>query len=257
MKTRISGHGFYVPEKIVTNFDLEKIMDTNDEWIRERSGIHERHFVGNSGEGASDLGVNAAEKAIEKAGIDKNEIDVIIVATLSPDYFVPGIGTIIQKKMGLGQIPAFDLRQQCSGFVYGLEFADALIKSGKYKKILLIGTEVQSTGLNLTNEGRDTAVLFGDGAGAFILSAEEDGDSDIIDSILHSDGKYFDYLWIESPSSIKPGRINAEDIAAGKSNPSMNGKAVFKHAVTKMPAVVEEILQKNNISKEKVKIVIP
>lgn len=257
MKTRISGHGFYVPEQLITNFDLEKVMDTSDQWIQERSGIRERHFIKEGEGGASDLAVKAAEIAIEKAGLNKEDIEVIIAATLSPDYFVPGIGVLIQNKMNLSQIPAYDIRQQCSGFVYGLEMADAFIKSGKYKHILLIGSEVQSTGLNLTTEGRDTAVLFGDGAGAFVLSASEDGDSDIIDTILHSDGEHFDYLWIESPSSLKKGRINAQDIADGKTNPSMNGKSVFKNAVTKMPAVVKEVLEKNAIPIDQVKLVIP
>jgi len=180
IRTRISGHGFYVPENTVTNFDLEKVMDTSDTWIQERSGISERHFASEEDGGASGMAVKAAEQALAAAGMVKEDIDCIIAATLSPDYFIPGIGVIIQRKMELGHIPAYDIRQQCSGFVYGLEMADALIKSGKYRHILLVGSELQSTGLDLSTRGRDTAVLFGDGAGAFILSASESGDSDII-----------------------------------------------------------------------------
>jgi len=257
IRTRISGHGFYVPENTVTNFDLEKVMDTSDTWIQERSGISERHFASEEDGGASGMAVKAAEQALAAAGMVKEDIDCIIAATLSPDYFIPGIGVIIQRKMELGHIPAYDIRQQCSGFVYGLEMADALIKSGKYRHILLVGSELQSTGLDLSTRGRDTAVLFGDGAGAFILSASESGDSDIIDSVLHSDGEYMDLLWIESPSSLKKGRISTEDIEAGRTFPSMNGKVVFKNATTRMPQVVREVLERNQLALEDVKLVIP
>ncbi len=257
MKTRIAGHGFHVPEQVVSNFDLEKMMDTSNDWIVERSGISERHFIRPGEAGASDLAAEAAKKAIAMAGIDKKDIDAIIAATLSPDYFIPGIGVMIQHKLGLEQIAAYDIRQQCSGFVYGLDMADALIKSGKYKTVLLCGSEVQSTGLNLTTEGRDTAVLFGDGAGAFLLTAEDDGESDIVDSILHSDGEFMDLLWIESPSSRVQGRVSQADIDAGKVYPAMNGKAVFKNAVTKMPAVIREVLDRSGLSLDDVSLVIP
>ncbi len=256
MGTKISGFGFYVPDNIVTNFDLEKQFDTSNEWIIERTGIQERRFITPNETSTSDLSVKAAIKALKMANIMPEDLDLIIAATLSADYDIPGMGVIIQDKLGCKDIPAIDIRQQCSGFIYGLDLADLYIKSGKYKKVLLIGAEIQSTGLNLTDKGRDLAVLFGDGAGAFVLENSQDN-SDIIDSILHSDGKYYKELWKESPNSTQTGRIVIEDIQNGKIYPKMNGRTVFKHAVTKMPAVVLELLKRNNITKEDITQIIP
>jgi 3-oxoacyl-[acyl-carrier-protein] synthase-3 len=256
MGTKISGFGFYVPDNIVTNFDLEKKFDTSNEWIIERTGIQERRFITPNETSTSDLSVKAAIKALKMANTMPEDLDLIISATLSSDYNIPGMGVIIQDKLGCKDIPAIDIRQQCSGFIYGLDLADLYIKSGRYKKILLIGAEIQSTGLNLTDKGRDLAVLFGDGAGAFVLENSQDN-SDIIDSILHSDGKYYKELWKESPNSTQAGRIVIEDIRNGKVYPKMNGRTVFKHAVTKMPAVVLELLKRNNITKEDITQIIP
>ncbi len=256
MGTKISGFGFYVPENTVTNFDLEKKFDTSNEWIIERTGIQERRFITPNETNTSDLSVNAAKKALEMANIAPENLDLIISATLSADHSIPGMGVIIQDKLGCKDIPAIDIRQQCSGFIYGLDLADLYIKSGRYKKILLIGAEIQSTGLNLTDEGRDLAVLFGDGAGAFILENSKDT-SDIIDSILHSDGKYYKELWKESPNSTHKGRVLVEDIQNGNIYPKMNGRTVFKHAVTKMPAVILELLKRNNLTKEDITQIIP
>jgi len=256
MATKISGFGFYVPDNIITNFDLEKQFDTSNEWIIERTGIQERRFITPNETSTSDLSVKAAIKALKIANIMQEDLDLIIAATLSADYDIPGMGVIIQDKLGCKDIPAIDIRQQCSGFVYGLDLADLYIKSGKYKKVLLIGAEIQSTGLNLTDKGRDLAVLFGDGAGAFVLENSQDN-SDIIDSILHSDGKYYKELWKESPDSTQTGRIVIEDIQNGKIYPKMNGRTVFKHAITKMPAVVLELLKRNNITKEDITQIIP
>jgi len=256
MATKISGFGFYVPDNIITNFDLEKQFDTSNEWIIERTGIQERRFITPNETSTSDLSVKAAIKALKMANIMQEDLDLIIAATLSADYDIPGMGVIIQDKLGCKDIPAIDIRQQCSGFVYGLDLADLYIKSGKYKKVLLIGAEIQSTGLNLTDKGRDLAVLFGDGAGAFVLENSQDN-SDIIDSILHSDGKYYKELWKESPDSTQTGRIVIEDIQNGKIYPKMNGRTVFKHAITKMPAVVLELLKRNNITKEDITQIIP
>jgi len=256
MATKISGFGFYVPDNIITNFDLEKQFDTSNEWIIERTGIQERRFITPNETNTSDLSVKAAIKALEMANTMPEDLDLIIAATLSADYNIPGMGVIIQDKLGCKDIPAIDIRQQCSGFVYGLDLADLYIKSGKYKKVLLIGAEIQSTGLNLTDKGRDLAVLFGDGAGAFVLENSQDN-SDIIDSILHSDGKYYKELWKESPNSTQTGRIVIEDIQNGKIYPKMNGRTVFKHAITKMPAVVLELLKRNNITKEDITQIIP
>jgi len=249
MGTKISGFGFYVPENVVTNFDLEKMFNTSNEWIVERTGIHERRFITPNEQSTSDISVLAAKKALKMANIKAEDLDLIVAATMTADYLIPGIGTMIQDKLGCKNIPAFDIRQQCSGFVYGLEMVDLYIKSGKYKKVLFIGAEVLSTGLDFTDRGRDTAALFGDGAGAFILENSQD-ESDIIDSILYSDGKYLKDLWKESPNSAQKGRVTIEDIQNGKIFPKMNGKTVFKHAITKMPAVVTELLERNNLTKD-------
>lgn len=257
MGSKIMGHGFYVPEKIITNFDLEKMMDTSNDWIVERSGIHERHHIVPDGSvSTSDLAVNAARKALEMAEMLPADVDVIIIATLSPDYSLPGPGVLVQDKLGCNTIPAFDIRQQCSGFIYGLQMADMFIKSGAYKNVLLIGSEIHSTGLDLSTRGRDIAVLFGDGAGAFVISKSDDA-SDIIDSKLYSEGKYYDQLWMEYPVSSKQGRITVEDIQEGRHFARMNGRNVFKHAVTKMPAVVREVLEKHNLTPADVSLVVP
>ncbi|MEA1986733.1 MAG: beta-ketoacyl-ACP synthase III [Candidatus Marinimicrobia bacterium] len=256
MGTKISGFGFYVPENIVTNYDLEKMFDTSNEWIVERTGIEERRFITPNEMTTSDLSVNATKKALEMANIDAEELDLIIVATMTSDYLIPGTAVIVQKKLGLKNIPAIDIRQQCSGFIYGLDMADLYIKSGRYKKILLVGAEVISTGLDLTDRGRDLAVLFGDGAGAFVLENSQDG-ADIVDSIIHADGRYYKELWKKSPMATKMGRITVEDINTGKVFPQMNGKTVFKHAVTKMPAVVLELLERNNLKTDDIAQIIP
>ncbi|MDK2976650.1 MAG: 3-oxoacyl-[acyl-carrier-protein] synthase [Candidatus Marinimicrobia bacterium] len=257
MGVKIAGYGYYVPEKVVTNRDMEKLMDTSDEWITERTGIKERHFVKVGEEGTSDLAVKAAEKALDKAGMTSQDLDMIVAATLSPDHEIPGIGVMIQNKLaGCRTIPAYDIRQQCSGFVYGLELAATFIKSGKYRTILLVGAEVQSVGLNLSTQGRDLAVLFGDGAGAFVLTASED-ESDVLDSVLHSEGEYYQALWKEYPSIYVQNRISVEDIIQGRHYPSMNGRFVFKHASTRMPEVVMELLNKNSVRKDEITQIIP
>ena len=256
MGTKINGFGFYVPDNIVTNFDMEKKFDTSNEWIVERTGIQERRFITPNEMNTSDLSVIAAKKALKMANTEPKDIDLIIAATLSADYSFPGMGVIIQNKLGCRNIPAIDIRQQCTGFVYGLDLADLYIKSGRYKKVLLIGAEIQSTGLNFTDSGRDLAVLFGDGAGAFVLENSKNG-SDIIDSILHADGKYYKELWKEVPTSTQMGRIHHEDIENNKIYPKMNGRTVFRHAITKMPAVVLELLEKNNLTKDDITQIIP
>ena len=257
MGVKIAGYGYYVPERIITNHNLEKMMDTSDEWIIERTGISERHHVIPGEMGTSDLAVKAAEKALEKAGLTAADLDMIIAATLSPDHEIPGIGVLIQNKLtGCRTIPAFDIRQQCSGFVYGLEMASMIIKSGRYKKILLVGAEIQSVGLNMTTEGRDLAVLFGDGAGAFILTDSPE-DCDVVDSVLHSEGEFYQALWKEYPTMLKQGRMDIDDILNNRQYPTMNGRFVFKFASIRMPEVILELLDKNGISKEDVAQFIP
>lgn len=251
----ISGTGFYVPEKIVANNDLSKLMDTSDEWIVERTGIRERRYV-ESNTGPSDLAVPAAQMALKDAGLTTDDIDLIVFATSSPDYFAPGCGCLIQERMGFRTIGAFDIRVQCAGFVYGLSMAEQYVKAGTYQNILLVGAEVQSTGLDLRTEGRDTAVIFADGAGAVIVSAT-DASRGILSTHLHSEGKYAKELWVESPSSKVQGRITPEHLEQGKHFLFMNGKEVFRNAVVRFPEVIEEALHAEGITASEVGLLIP
>lgn len=257
-ETIITGTGHFVPPKVITNFDLEKMMDTSDEWIRQRAGIRERRFA-DSGVGASDLGYQAALKAIEDAEIDKADIDFIIAATLSPDHYFPGIGVMIQEKLGLVGIGALDVRNQCSGFIYGLSIADQYIRAGTYKKILLIASEVQSHNLDFSNEGRDIAVLFGDGAGAVILepnSFQQDGRG-ILSTHLFADGRFLSDLWMEKPSP-NDNPVFPENFLDHKGYfARMNGKIVFKNASEKMPLAVKEALEANQMTIDDVDHLIP
>lgn len=246
IRSKILGIGYYVPPRVVTNEDLVKDygIDTSDDWIQQRTGIKERHFVDANITNA-DLGVEAAKRAIEAAGIRKEEIDLILYATLSPDHEFPGNGCFFQGKMGMPGVPAMDVRNQCSGFLYCLSMADALVRVGRYKRILIVGAEVHSRGLDLTTRGRDVAVLFGDGAGAAVIGPAEAGDeSGILHVALHADGAYAKELWIESPGcSFHPMRVNHEMIDDARIFPKMNGKVVFMHAVRKMPDVLHESLK--------------
>jgi 3-oxoacyl-[acyl-carrier-protein] synthase-3 len=236
LRAEIIGVGSYVPPRAVTNFDLEKLLDTNDEWIQQRTGIVERHWVeGNVS--TTDLALEAAKEAIASAGIDKSELDCIIFATLSPDHDFPGNGCFLQAKLDIPGIPAFDIRQQCSGFIYGLSMANAFIKTGQYKNILLVGGEIHSKGLNKTPAGRDVAVLFGDGAGACVISAKTgEGTGDLIRHDLHADGSYAKELWLSAPgTAIAPDeRLTKEMLDENLHYPFMNGRQVFMHAVKKM-----------------------
>lgn len=252
----ISGVGHYVPERIVTNFDLEKIMDTSDEWIRERSGIEERRYVAEN-ENNVDLAEIASRNALKQAGLEAQDIDFIIFATLSPDYFFPGTGCLLQERLGLAGIGALDVRDQCCGFVYGISIADQYIKTGMYKNILLVGSEVQSRGLDISTQGRDVAVLFGDGAGAAVVSRSDDDTRGILTSHLHADGRYAKELWCEDPGSVKQPRLSHEMIEGRSIWPYMNGKYVFKYAVTKFPEVILEAFKMAGLDKDEVDLVIP
>ncbi|UCC72479.1 MAG: ketoacyl-ACP synthase III [Gemmatimonadota bacterium] len=248
--------GFYVPERVIGNEELSQWMDTSDEWIRQRSGIVERRWV-DGGVGSSDLAKEAAEQALNRAGLQASDLDCIILATLSPDVYFPGSGVFLQRKLGIKNIPCLDVRNQCSGFIYGLSIADAWIRTGQYKRILLVGTEVQSTGLVLTSDGRDTAVLFGDGAGAMILGPTEDGDRGVLSVNIHADGRHAEKLWMEAPGSRYKPWLVAEQIEKGLTRPYMEGREVFKHAVVKMPSAVKEALEANGLTLEDVDYVIP
>lgn len=256
----IKGTGYYVPENIVTNDDLSKIMDTSDEWIQERTGIQQRHFATKGKDTTTNMGVRAAEMAIAKANINKEDIDFLIFATLSPDYYFPGCGVLAQKELGLNTIGALDIRNQCSGFVYALSVADQFIKTGMYKNILVIASETQSLALDLTTRGRNMAVLFGDGAGAVILSRTEEEGKGILSSHLHSEGAYAEELAIITPGVGKKWvtelikENNPEDISYF---PHMNGQFVFKNAVVRFSEVIVEGLKHNNLTEKEIDLFIP
>ena len=261
MKTSIiKGIGYYVPENIVKNKDLEKIMDTSDEWIQERTGITERRWVlENSDESTSSMGTEAAKKAIDNAGISPDQIDFIIFATLSPDYFFPGSGVLIQRNLGLKEVGALDIRNQCSGFIYALSIADQYIKSGMYKNILIVGSELHSGGLEKSTRGRNVSVIFGDGAGAVILQASDDLEKGIMSTHLHSEGKYAEELAVISPATKKwiDKLVEDPDEDGSSYAPYMNGNFVFKNAVVRFMEVINEALVKNNLTKEDIDLLIP
>ena len=252
----ISGTGFYLPPKVINNHDLSKFMDTSDEWIKERTGINERRYV-EPGIGPSDIAIPAVEQALSSAGLEIRDIDFIIFATSTPDYYAPGAGCLLQDKMGFNEIGALDIRVQCSGFIYGLSIAEQYIRTGTFKNILLIGAEVQSTAMNLSDEGRDTAIIFGDGAGAAIISSTEEKKG-ILSTHMHSEGKYVKELWVESPASNAGNpRINSKDLDQGKQFLKMNGSEVFRHAVKRFPEVIYEGLKYNKLGPEDINLLIP
>ena len=252
----ISGTGFYVPPRIVTNNDLSKYMDTSDEWIRERTGIQQRRFV-DKGVGPSDLAISAVKQALDSASLFVKDIDFIIFATSTPDYYIPGSGCLLQEKMGFDEIGALDIRVQCSGFVYGLSIAEQYIKTGVFKNILLVGAEAQTTAMELNNNGRDVSVIFGDGAGAVIVSQTKEKKG-ILSTHMHSEGKYLKTLWMEAPASnAGMPRISSEDLKAGKQYLKMNGREVFRHATIRFIEVINECLEKNNLSIKDIDMLIP
>jgi len=255
-RSRILGIGMAVPSRVVTNHDLAKQMETTHEWIVERTGIEQRRWV-EPGESGADLGTRAAKEAIERAGISAKDIDLIIYATLSPDVNFPGTGVFVQRQLGLKDIPCLDIRQQCTGFIYGLSVADAYIRMGTFKNILLIGSEVHSTGLDVSTAGRDVTVIFGDGAGAAIIGRATDDQHMLLSTHIHADGSEAEILWTEYPASARRPRISAEAMAERKHYPVMNGKRVFKHAVTKMPAAIMEGMVTNQLQLTDIDMVIP
>jgi len=256
---KITGLGFYVPDNIVTNDDLSKMMDTDDAWIQERTGIKQRHWIKEgSDETSATMGAKAAKIAIERSGLNKDDIDFIVFATLSPDFYFPGCGVQIQEMLDMQTVGALDIRNQCSGFVYALSTADQFIKTGMYKNILVIGSEYHSNGLDKTTRGRGVSVIFGDGAGACVLSRTEDNEKGILSSHLHSQGKYADKLIVKSPS-IKhwvPEILESkeEDVSYF---PYMDGTFVFKNAVVRFSEVIMEALSTNNIAPSDVDLFIP
>lgn len=252
---RILGTGRALPPRIVTNEDFAKWMDTTDEWIVQRTGIRERRFV-EPGTGAAALGTEASRAAIAAAGIAPGDIDFIVFATVSPDYFFPGCGVYVQEWLGLPTIGALDVRTQCTGFLYGLSVAEAYVKGGFFDRVLVIGSEVQSTGLDLSTAGRDVSVIFGDGAGAVVVGPGDPGEG-ILSSHMHAEGKYARELMLEAPASIENPRLSHEMLDAGRQYPKMNGRYVFTHAVRRFPEVIREALAANGMSMGDLSLVIP
>ena len=258
--SKIIGLGYYVPDNVVTNDDLSKMMDTSDEWIQERTGIIERRHVIKGEDTTASLGVKAAKIAIERAGIDKDDIDFIVFATLSPDYYFPGPGVMVQRDLGIKTVGAIDIRNQCSGFVYGISLADQYIKSGMYKNVLVIGSEVHSTGLDFSTRGRGVTVIFGDGAGAAVLSREEDTDKGILSTHLHSEGEHAEELSLIAPGMGKRwilDIIKDNDPEETSYYPYMNGQFVFKNAVVRFSEVIMEGLMTNKLETKDIDMLIP
>jgi 3-oxoacyl-[acyl-carrier-protein] synthase-3 len=256
-KTAFLGLGHYVPSKVVTNDDLAQMFDTSDEWIQQRTGIKERRYIEESGIGASDLAVPAVKMACKNAGIEVSDIDAIIFATLSPDFNFPGSGCFLGDKLGLPGVPALDIRNQCSGFLYGLQIADAWIKCGMYERVALVGAEVHSTALDFSDEGRDVTVLFGDGAACAILGPSDDESRGVIDVEVHADGSGAKELWLEAPASAYKPRLTHEMIDDKTVYPKMNGRHVFRWATSKMPEVSKSVLERNRVSVEELDWVVP
>lgn len=254
--SRILATGHAVPDRVVTNDDLAKLMDTSDEWITQRTGIRQRHWI-TEGESGTQLSRVAAARALEAADIDAGEIEAIVYATSSPDHFAPGNGVFLQHVMGLDTIPAIDIRTQCSGFVYGLSICDAYIRAGMYRTILLVGAEVQSTGMDLTDRGRNTAVIFADGAGAAIVQAHDDPDgSACLGWDLHGDGAHADKLWVDAPGSIYHPR-NQAAFLDNKCFLEMDGREVFRHATTRMPESVRAAMERAGVGADDLALLIP
>ena len=273
-RSKIAGIGYYVPENVVTNEDLKKYMDTSDEWIQERTGIKERRYAERTGETTTTMGVEAAKIAIERAGITPQDIDFIVFATLSPDYFFPGCGVLLQRALKMKEIGALDVRNQCSGFVYALSVADQFIKTGMYKNILVVGAEKHSFGLDFTTRGRNVSVIFGDGAGAVVLQPTQKDNQGILSTHLHSDGESAEILAMYNPGThanhwmpekyadfdeAEIGQMFFSHAMIDKEQifPNMDGQAVFKKAVEKFPEVIMEALNKNGLQTTDIKILIP
>jgi 3-oxoacyl-[acyl-carrier-protein] synthase-3 len=256
-RSAILGTGFCVPDRVVTNDDLAATMDTSDQWIRERTGIEQRHWV-REGQTSVDLALPAAQRALEAAGLEARDLDAIVFATSSPDHFCPGNGVYLQRALGAGNLPALDIRTQCSGFVYGLSVADAWIRAGQFERILLVGQEIQSTGMDVSTAGRHTAVIFADGAGAVVLGPiETQVERGLLAFDLHSDGDYAEKLWVDAPGSMYHPRITTQQLAEGRQWLQMDGREVFRHAVTRMPESASAALAKTGHTWNDVSLLIP
>ncbi len=255
-RTAFAAVGFHVPDRLVTNEELTTRMETTDAWIRERTGIRERRWV-REGTENSDLALEATRKALATAGWQAKDIEAIVYASLSPDHMMPGDGCYLNAKLGIPGVPALDVRNQCSGFLYGLAVADAWIRIGMYRRILLVGSEIHSTGLDVSTRGRDVAVIFGDGAGAALLEATDEPGRGVLSCHLHADGRFAAELSCDAPGSKYHPRVTAEMIESGAIYPRMEGQKVFKNAVVRMPEVLREALDQNGLSPKDLKVVVP
>ncbi len=273
-KTKIAGIGYYVPEQVVTNNDLKKYMDTSDEWIQERTGIQERRYAHRTEETTTTMGVLAAKIALERAGITKDDVDFVIFATLSPDYYFPGCGVLVQRALQMKEVGALDIRNQCSGFIYALSIADQYIKTGMYKNILLVASEKHSFGLDYSTRGRNISVIFGDGAGAVVLQPTQEENEGILSTHLHSDGTSAEILAMFNPGTHAnhwtDNKLASFDdaelgemfmshsmIDEAQNFPNMDGPAVFKKAIVKFPEVIVEALEQNNLKTTDLDMLIP
>lgn len=256
-KSRILGAGHYVPERIVTNEELSQMMNTTDEWIVERTGIHERRWFTPGVDTVTNMSAKASRMALERAGTEPKEIDLIVFATITSDYFLPGNGVLLQRELGVGSIGAIEIKNACSGFIYALSVADQFIRSGMYKKILVIGAEIQSSALDKSDEGRSSAVIFADGAGAVVLGAVDQDQPGIMSTHLHSEGAHAEELYCIAPSSSGQVRISQEMIDQGDFFLKMNGNAVFKHAIVRFMEVIKEALDHNGVTKDDLDLLVP
>lgn len=250
----ILGTGFYVPERVVTNDELARHMDTSDEWIRQRTGIERRRYAPDD-VGCGELAYRASLNALENAGVARESLDCIILATLSPDYHFPGSACVLGDKLGLPGVPAIDIRAQCSGFIYSLSVADSFVRGGQYRRILVVGSEKHSMALEFADRGRDVTVLFGDGAGAVVVGPTEE-DRGILSTHLHADGRYADSLWLECPGSAHPRWVTPDMLEEGRTFPKMKGRSVFKVAVEVLPQVITEALERNGMRLEDIDLFI-
>lgn len=256
-RSRITGLGHYVPERVVTNEELARHMDTSDEWITERTGIKERRFFKEGEDTVSGMAHKASLVAMEQAGIEAGDIDMIIFATLTPDYYFPGSGVLLGRQLKIPGVPALDVRTQCTGFVYALSVADQFIKTGMYKNILIGAAEIQSNVMELSDRGRTMSVIFGDGGAAAVVQRSEDENKGILSTHLHADGEFAEELMVQHPSSSLNDRITHEMIDKGDFLPYMNGRLVFKHAVRRFPEVINEALDANKLKVEDIDLLFP
>jgi 3-oxoacyl-[acyl-carrier-protein] synthase-3 len=254
----IAGVGHYVPDRVVKNADLEQLMETTDAWIQERTGIQERRWFEEGKDTTANMGAEAARRALANAGLTVDDVQLIVFATLSPDYFFPGSGVLMQRELGMkGSVPALDVRNQCSGFIYGLSVADQFVRTGMYDTVLVVGSEIHSSGLDKSTRGRAVSVIFGDGAGAVVLRPARTEGNGILSTHLHAQGEFAEELIVKEPGSNREGRVDYAIAHEADMYPYMNGQNVFKHAVVRFPQVIKEALDQNNYQPADIDLLIP